>query len=184
MGKIILFLVGGGGLSRDMAAIINATETHEVAGYWDDKIPEEKIAGCLRYCGTTDDLLHSTQPVSVLIAIGNPQVRRDLYEKITWPIFIHPLAFLADKERISIGEGTVIFPGAVLTADIRVGENSLVHVGASLHHDTLLGAHCVIMPGARITGGAALGAGSFLGAGICLAEKRRYPEKTSIKEPN
>lgn len=182
--RIKIAIIGAGGLGRDLRSLLLGSGPYEFAGFWDDNTgshPEVK--------GNIQALKDQVAQQHVLIAVGNPQIRKKLYEELSklnhlsFPTIVHEQAFLGDKSTIQLGEGTVVFPGAVLTTDIKIGENVIIHAGCSLHHDTRIGAHSVIMPGVRISGGAQLGDESFVGSGICLPDQRTYSEKTTIKSP-
>lgn len=144
------------------------------SGIWDDGLTPGSEVNGVPVQGNLKTLLSSASPQTVVIAIGRPDLRRSIYERLKaaghhFPVLIHNRAFLGDTERIRLDEGVVIFPEAVLTTDIKIGANTLIHVGCSLHHDFEAGKHCLIMPGSRFTGGAKLGDEVFIAPGTILA---------------
>jgi acetyltransferase-like isoleucine patch superfamily enzyme len=152
-----IVIVGAGGLGKEIACLINDLPDYELIGFYDDGLPiGQTILGKYPVLGSAQDLIESQEELAVAIAFGNPSTRKKVWEKLqlnpklSFPILIHPQALLMNKERITLGQGTVIFPFSILTTDIELGDNCLVHTRASVHHDVLVGSHSVIMPGARL----------------------------------
>jgi NDP-sugar pyrophosphorylase family protein len=52
--------------------------------------------------------------------------------------------FLADPERISIGEGTVVEPGVFIKGPCIIGKNCQIRHGAYLRGNVIVGDHCVV----------------------------------------
>ena len=152
-----IVIVGAGGLGKEIACLIKDLPEFELVGFYDDGLPTgQTILGKFPVLGSTHDLIDIQEEFAVAIAFGNPSTRKKVWEKLqvnsnlSFPILIHPQALLMNKERISLGQGTVIFPFSILTTDIELGDNCLVHTRASVHHDVNVGSHSVIMPGARL----------------------------------
>ena len=88
---------------------------------------------------------------------GAPALRRDLVA--AWPgnRFLTVVSSTAYVDpSCTIGAGTVIAPGAVLTVDVVVGEHCLVNVGATLSHDVYLASFVTVGPGAHLADGCVL----------------------------
>jgi carbonic anhydrase/acetyltransferase-like protein (isoleucine patch superfamily) len=152
-----IVIVGAGGLGKEIASLINDLSEFELVGFYDDVLPVGQLKlGKFPVLGTFQSLQKTNTPVSVVIASGDPEVRKKWWnafqenKNIHFPNLIHPSALLMNSGRIQIGRGVVVFPNAVLTADITLGNNVVVHIGASVHHDVTIGDHSVIMPGARL----------------------------------
>ena len=155
--KKTIVIVGAGGLGKEIACLINDLPEFELVGFYDDGLPVgQTILGKYPVLGSTIDLIGNQAEIAVAIAFGNPSTRKNVWENLrvnkslNFPILIHPQALLMNKERIALGQGTVIFPFSILTTDIVLGDNCLVHTRASVHHDVSVGSHSVIMPGARL----------------------------------
>ncbi|MGE5195890.1 MAG: UDP-N-acetylglucosamine diphosphorylase [Anaerolineae bacterium] len=96
--------------------------------------------------------------------------------------------YVVDKERISIGEGTIIEPGAYLQGPCIIGKNCLIRHGAYIRGSIITGNDCVIghdtevkasilLDGARAphfnyVGDSILGNRANLGAGVKCANLR------------
>jgi serine acetyltransferase len=155
--KTPLVIVGAGGLGREIACLINDLADFEIVGFYDDGLAQgEMVLGKFEVLGNMLSLQTVQSEVSVVIAFGNPKMRKKCWEalqensNIHFPNIIHPTALIMNKQRIQMGKGVIVFPLAVLTTDLSLGNNVVVHTGASVHHDVAVGNHSVIMPGARL----------------------------------
>jgi hypothetical protein len=90
----------------------------------------------------------ATRNARVVGAVRAPALRRDLVA--AWPgdrfATVVSLAAYVDPS-CTIGAGTVIVPGAVLTIDVVVGEHCQVNIGETLSHDVHLASFVTIGPG-------------------------------------
>ena len=68
----------------------------------------------------------------------------------SWPIYIHPTAFVTDKNLIN--KGTVICPMAVVGYGVTIGCFGMVGIHSKLGHGDQLGDNVVISPGSNIGG--------------------------------
>ena len=94
-------------------------------------------------------------------------------------------AFLVDSERISIGKGTIVEPGAYIKGPCIIGEDCVIRHGAYIRGDVITGDRCVIGHDTEVkhsiflnkaqaahfayVGDSILGNGINLGAGTKLA---------------
>jgi hypothetical protein len=164
-----IVIVGAGGLGKEIACLINDLADFEVVGFYDDGLTQgELVLGKYEVLGNMLSLQTVQSEVSVVIAFGNPKMKKKCWEalqensNIHFPNIIHPTALFMNAERIQLGKGVIIFPLAVLTTDLSIGNNVVVHAGASIHHDVAVGNHSVIMPGARIVMSEQLAEASFI----------------------
>jgi len=152
-----LVIVGAGGLGKEIACLVGDLTDFYVQGFYDDGIAQgELVLGKYEILGNIQSLQEIQSEVSVVIAFGNPKIRKKCWDalqengNIHFPNIIHPTALIMNAERIQWGKGVIVFPLAVLTADLSIGNNVVVHTGASVHHDVSIGDHSVIMPGSRL----------------------------------
>lgn len=73
---------------------------------------------------------------------------------------------------VVLGEGCIVFPGAVLTVNVTLGKHVHVNVGASLSHDCLVGDHAIFSPGSRVAGHVHIGSRVFVGIGASIVNGR------------
>jgi sugar O-acyltransferase (sialic acid O-acetyltransferase NeuD family) len=157
-------LLGAGGQAREIASYLpTGTEVFwVVSSDYVDRATQEVVD------------ISAPSPADsigcVIGAVGAPALRRKLVS--TWPgehfaTIVSAAAYVGPS--CTIGAGTVIAPGAVLTTDVMVGEHCQVNVGATLSHDVQLGSFVTIGPGAHIAGRVRLGDGVFVGIGASIS---------------
>ncbi|UII24852.1 acetyltransferase [Fulvivirga maritima] len=163
MKKIAIY--GAGGLGREVLTIINAINsekaTWDFIGFFDDSAPN--------VLGGINELNSWREPLSLIIAIGNPSVKKGLEthienDFIDYATLIHPRAILAD-DNIEVGKGSVVGAGAILTTNIEIGDHVLLNLNVTIGHDCQIGSFCSIMPGANISGQVTLDEAVLVGSG-------------------
>lgn len=116
-------------------------------------------------------------------AIGNPDLRREVFERgkargFTFATLLHPAAVIAaDAE---IGEGAQIMAGAVIQPGVRIGMNSIINTRAGVDHDCQIGAHAHIAPGATLCGNVIVGEMSLVGAGATVLQGVKIGQRCII----
>ena len=101
-----------------------------------------------------------------VVALGNNATRRTISERIiglTWLTVVHPRAYVDPS--VCLGEGTVVFAGAVLQADTVIGRHAIINTGATIDHDCILGDFVHAAPGSRLAGDVMVDEGVLLGIG-------------------
>lgn len=94
---------------------------------------------------------------SIAIAIGDNQLRKKIYVKISpnttikqFPRLIHPSAVVSRYSKI--GEGTIILPNAVVGTNVNIKKFSILNINSSLDHDSIMEDFTSLGPSA-VTGG-------------------------------
>ena len=172
--KTRLAICGAGGFGREVAVMIAQINQHQpmwnVIGFFDDhKKTTEPIDG-LPVLGNIDQINHHLLKLSICIAVADPVVRASIVRRITnpaidFPAIIHPSAILGDENRNSVGAGTIITAGVILTTGIAISEFCIVNLASTIGHDVNLGSYCTIMPGCSISGNVSIGQQSLMGTG-------------------
>ena len=68
-----------------------------------------------------------------------------------------------------IGEGTVVFHGAVINSDVEVGNNCIINSQSLIEHDVKIGSQVHISTGAKVNGGCKIEM-NFIGSGAVIRE--------------
>lgn len=175
-----LFIFGAGGLGREILSLVNASGEWEVMGFLDDHKPKDSVVKGLPVLGGADDV---ESGMNIVFAIGDPQLKRKILSKIdrpfSSPVLIHPAAIIQDYATVSLGAGTIVCAGTILTCDIRVGEHVLLNLNCSVGHDTVIGSYTSVMPGTNVAGEVNIGSGVLLGSdcnirnGVSIADDAR-----------
>ena len=106
----------------------------------------------------------------VIIAIGNPVMRKSIQESIKeerLTVLIHPNAVVAANAMV--GKGTVIMAGAVINPDSEIGKGCIINTCASVDHDCKLGDYVHVAVGAHLAGHVNIGDETWIGAGATVS---------------
>jgi sugar O-acyltransferase (sialic acid O-acetyltransferase NeuD family) len=187
-----LHIVGAGGFGRECHAWASqhpdCGKAWVIAGFLDDNAAALKPYGDFAPVSS----LAGHRPAAdnlYLCGIGMPGLK----EKLITPLlaagaqfltFVHPQAMVGP--RVKLGRGSVICPGAILSADISLGEFVLVNLNSTIGHDATLGDWTSLSAQCDITGhvkvadrvfmgsratvipGKKVGSGSIVGAGAVV----------------
>jgi len=121
-----------------------------------------------------DELASRFIELSMVVAVGQPKVRRRLFADIgaaggRVASFIHPAAYFSPAA--STGEGILVYPNATVHAGVLLGKGALVNSNATIGHETVVGAFANINPGASIGGRVTIGEGAYIGIGASVIEE-------------
>lgn len=117
-----------------------------------------------------------TANAEYLCAIGNPEIRQKIVTELeaTGANF---LPFVHDSVRtgngVSIGAGSIVCPGTILTSDILVGRHVHLNLSCTIGHDVVIEDFVTVSPSCNLTGGVKLERGVFLGTAVTI-----IPQKT------
>ncbi|MFD1146757.1 NeuD/PglB/VioB family sugar acetyltransferase [Saccharothrix hoggarensis] len=175
-----LLLVGGGGLAREVLAAVRLTPDRwlPLGALDDDPARHGADLDGLPVLGGTD-LVH-TSDAAVVACVANahrPRGRLGVVARLglrdhRWATVVHPAASVAAGT--TLGPGTVLLAGAVVTAPVRIG----AHVVAMPH--TLITHDCEVHDGVTFAGRASLGGSVRVGAGAYLGQASAVREGASI----
>lgn len=116
-------------------------------------------------------------PVDTYLAVGMPVIKRRALAAIqerlicSFPNLIHPEVSLHNRaSKINIGKGTIIYPRASLTTEIRIGDFVHINPCVTVAHHCHIGNFTTLCPGSLISGHVSIGAGCFVGAGAIIKD--------------
>lgn len=168
MKKVII--VGAGGLARMIYSWLPdfmGNEDWELRGFLSDRLDalqgydyDEPILGTIK------DYRPDGNHVLVM-AVADPKDKLSIAESLEqrgamFINLIHPTAMIG--KNVTLGNGCVICPRAVLTCDIQMGNFVMVNLGVTIGHDAKIDDGCTINAHSDVTGFTELGKGVFLGS--------------------
>lgn len=111
--------------------------------------------------------------LDVIIAVGEPCVRRKLMEKlqadqVEMPVLINPDSFVS--RTAVIGKGSVIRYGASVFCGAVIGENVCINPHANIGHDSVIGDGSMISAFCNIAGGVKIGSYTYIGMSAVVRE--------------
>ena len=116
-----------------------------------------------------------------VLAIGDNSTRMRFARLLggrTWMTVIHPHTYI--HPTVQIGEGTVVFAGAIIQPDVRIGAHCIINSGATIDHDSVIGDFVHVAPGVNLAGNVLLADGVFLGIGSAVITGKRVGEWTTV----
>lgn len=148
---MILCVYCAGGLGKEVADL--AEEMNQEKKYWEEIIFVDDIYkgkefyhhSVISFDELIDYSIHKS--VEIVIANGEPEVRRKLYckckeNKLNIATLIHPFADVSPSA--TIGEGTIIRKYSSVSSDVTIGENVYLQSYVGIGHDVVMGANSVI----------------------------------------
>lgn len=180
-------IVSSGGFSREVLTLINAIneqdQRYEFVGFIDND--QTQTVHGYPIIGSDEDVNNTREPLSVVIAVGEPKLKEKIRNKynnplITFPSLIHPTAIIADPGNIKIGQGCIICAGTILTTDISIKDFVTLNLQCTVGHDTIIEAYSAFMPSVNISGEVIVGRGVYVGTGAKIINQIEIGEYTIV----
>jgi sugar O-acyltransferase (sialic acid O-acetyltransferase NeuD family) len=187
MKKIAIF--GAGGFGREVHMLIqqiNATKkTWEFIGYFDDGVKIGTLVNDYPVLGGMAELNKWSDNIHIVYAIGDPSTKRKIVENVKnsfihYPILIHPNVLIGDMQFNSIGEGSIICAGNIITVNINIGKHVIMNLSCTTGHDTKIGDYCSFMPTVNISGEVIIEDAVYVGTGAKIINQLTIGENTII----
>lgn len=180
-------IVGAGGFAREILTLINdinkLNPLYEVVGFVDSD--KSKTIHGLPVIGDDDEVNATTEPLSLVIAVGEPHLKERIHRKFTnalisFPTLIHPSVIIGDKETVKIGEGCIICAGNILTTDIKLHDFITLNLACTIGHDTEISDYSSFMPSVNISGEVNVGKCVYVGTGAKIINQVDICEGTIV----
>lgn len=170
-----LAIYGSSGTGQEVYEI--ASDLNEGCQRWDEVVfvDDTKPSGMLRQCRRVpfEELAADGEAYEFIIAVGEPQSRRLLRERVTsagYPLvtIVHPDARISPSA--TLGSGVFVKMGAIVYANASIGDNTFIQAYSIVGHDSTIGQDCQISSFCHICGGCFVGDGVFFGAQAGIRE--------------
>jgi sugar O-acyltransferase (sialic acid O-acetyltransferase NeuD family) len=181
----VLFIYGAGGLGREVLALCKTLGHWDDICFVDDSIPTGEVVNGHRIAGNFNLLQSFNKPTDLVVAIGDPAVKARLVRRISnpnirFPIVKHNSAIILDPASITVGPGTIIAAGSVLTTNIRCGSHVLINLNVTIGHDSNIGDYTSIMPGVNIAGDVTIAQKVLIGSGASVRNRVRLQSGCTV----
>jgi sugar O-acyltransferase (sialic acid O-acetyltransferase NeuD family) len=159
-------IIGAGGFGREVRSLILDNNPNEIVHFFVDD----------DYVDINTNRISSlnTDEYEVVIAIGNPILREQVYKKLPketkYFTVIHKSVQILDNN-IEIGEGSIICSNSILTTNIKIGKHTHLNLGSTIGHDTIIGDFFTTAPGVKISGNCTIGDRVYFGTNSSVREK-------------
>jgi sugar O-acyltransferase (sialic acid O-acetyltransferase NeuD family) len=175
-------IIGAGGFGREVQMLINQINfelpSYNFIGFFDDVITGDLILG------TIEDLNTYKCKISIIIAIGDPQIKKNILKRldnsnIKHVTLIHPNVILGYSSK-SIGVGCIITAGNIITVNTQIGNFVTLNLCCTVGHDTIIDDYCSFMPGVNISGEVNVANCVYVGTGAKIINNISIGENTTI----
>lgn len=183
-----IVIIGAGGFGREVKTLIdsinNQTPTYRFLGFYDDGFKKGQIInGCPVLGGILDINVINIQ-CSVVIAVGDPQTKQGLYEKIKnsnvdFPNIIHPNVLLSD-DFVEIGMGNIICASCIITCNINIKDFVILNLMCTVGHDTIISSFSSFMPSVNISGDVLIHEKVYVGTGAKIINQLEIGANTIV----
>lgn len=177
-----LAIIGNGGFAREVEWLverINAvTPLWDLIGFIDNDRNSTNVVGDDNY------ITEYSEPLYVAIAIGNPNIRENIYKKFRRNSYIHyanlidPSVFMSKKT--VMGRGNIICAGSILTVDIQMGDFNIINLNCTVGHDSVIHSFATISPNTNLSGHCIICDNAYIGTGTQIIEWRRIGKNSVI----
>lgn len=174
-----MLIIGAKGFAKEVLEILHQRNELEQLSFYDDvnsdipkklfiKFPVLKnIDDAARYFKTVDNRF--------TIGIGNPVLRKQLYEKFiaiggVLTSTISPKATIGSFD-IEIGCGSNILSGAIFSNSTKMGKGCIVYYNSIITHDCEIGDFVEISPNVILLGNCEIGSYTQIGANATILPK-------------
>ncbi|MFP3427013.1 acetyltransferase [Pseudoalteromonas sp. SIMBA_162] len=174
-----LIIIGGGGFAKEVIWLANDCN-RRVKGVLDDSVETHNTQ--VQGATVLGDIASwvNYKNCEFIVAIGSPRTRQKVLESMLtfgepdFATLIHPSVRLSNT--VSIGEGSIICAGSVLTADINLGKHNILNLNVTVGHECEFADYVTVAPMVAVSGNVKLeylvevGTGAVIRQGLELAE--------------
>mgnify|MGYP001209362577 FL=1 len=176
--SIIIF--GAGGFAREVAWLIRDinqqrpnNEKFQIAGFVEHSSSRigERLNGIpIITLNDAKKIPHA----KAIVAIGSPEIKARAVREaedagLDFATLVHPTV-LFDEDTVSIGTGSVICAGTILTVNITLGCHVIINLDCTVGHDCVLEDFVTISPGCHLSGYTNVHRSAYLGTGSVTVE--------------
>ena len=175
-----IVIVGAGGVGRETSLIIqqiNELElTWNLIGFIDDDLNSwGKVINGYSVIGGIDSLEDLPSDTYIIIAISNYEIKRKIVNRINnrfkFATIVHPGVFL--HEYINLGEGSIIYEGAILTTNIKIGNHVIISPKCGVGHDSIIKDYVSLLWNVNVSGNDIIEEGVMMGSGSTVIQGKK-----------
>lgn len=172
-----LLLVAASGLAREVLSVCEQTRVTVVGVLDDDPAKAGARFGTTTVLGSLE-LARNHPDAELLLCAGKGSVRRDLAGRLAalgmgndrYGTVVDPSVRVPSS--CSLGVGSILLGGVVLTADVRVGRHVVCMPHVTLTHDDDIADYATLTAGVSLGGGVRVGEAAYLGMHATVREQR------------
>lgn len=184
-----LYLIGGGGFATEVLFVIE--RINKIEKKWssifiiDDNIKIDEKIRDYEVKGNVDYLSNLDEDIDVVITINNPEIRKEIVEKlkanknISFPN-IFDTTCIIDEEHLTIGEGNVIMHYVILSTQLVIGNFNIFNSFAGLGHDSVMGDYNTFNPRVAISGKVVMNDLNSFGVNSTVLQNKKIGSRNQV----
>ncbi|RKJ43728.1 acetyltransferase [bacterium 1XD8-76] len=184
-----LYIIGSGGLGREVAWQVERINKKQAMwdfkGFIDDnEVLWNTAAGGYPVLGGCEYLGEQRKDLWTVAAVGNSKAREkviqklELFEHIHYATLVDPSVVMS--EEVSIGEGSIICVGTIITTNIRIGNHCVINPACTVGHDAVLSEFVTLYPGVNVSGNVKIQKNTEIGAGSVIIQGIKIGSDTIV----
>jgi sugar O-acyltransferase (sialic acid O-acetyltransferase NeuD family) len=184
-----ILIIGAGGFGREVLWTINdcnqINDKYSIIGFIDDdkSLHGQKIDGIPVLGGLEWFDNNYKKSVSCVITVGDSIQRGKIVKQLekndpTYTNIIHPTVIFS--KLVTIGEGTIIQAGSILTVNIKIGKHVHINIDSTIGHDSNINDYVTINPGVHINGKTQIGNSVNIGSGAVMKQEIKIGARSII----
>lgn len=178
------YIFGTGGFAKEVSWCLVENKKRKIT-FVDVEETDRTINGFPVISEKTFLEINNQKNKKCFIAVGSPNVRYKIYEKIkNLPNICFP-NLIDNKVKINkqfnlLGFGNIICRGVVVTTNITIGNFNHFNLNTTIGHDVEIKNFCTFSPGSNISGCTKIGNMCFFGTNSVLLENLKIIDSTTI----
>lgn len=182
-----IVIIGAGGVGREVSLIIQQIneleQTWNLLGFIDDNTDNwGKVINGYSVIGGIDSLEFLSNDTYIVIAIANYKVKKNIVNKINnkfkFATIVHPKVWIHDY--MTVGEGTIIYEGAILTANIEIGNHVIISPKCGVGHDSIIKDYVSLLWNVNVSGNDLIEEGVMMGSGSTVIQGKKIGKGSII----
>lgn len=171
-----MLIVGAKGFAKEVLEVLHQLHQVENLVFFDDVNDDIKgnLLDKFPILKTSQEVLTYFESIDnrFTIGIGNPILRKKLYEKFIllgglYTSAISPLANIGSYD-VEIGKGTNVLSGAAISNSLKIGMGCIIYYNSIITHDCKIGDFVEISPSVTLLGRSTVGSYSQIGANATI----------------
>ena len=180
---------GAGGFGLEVAMLIEQINqiTHKwnLIGFFDDGKVKGQVINDYPLHGGVEELNAWQRSLGIVFAVGNPLIKKKIVQKmdnkyLSFPTLIHPSVIMGSPKFVTVGEGSIICAGTIITTNITIGRHVVLNLACTVGHESSIGDYSAFMPTCNISGEVTIGECTFWGTGAKIINRCRVGDQATI----
>jgi len=182
---MVLAIYGAGGLGKEICdtALMSSGDRYKEILFIDDNKDIHEYYGKKVYSFEKFINLFSKDECEIIIGVGEPSVRSDLFQKVNdyayrFATIIHPTSVVSSS--CTLGQGVYIGPFSFISSDTVVCDNVVIQPHVMIGHDTMVGHSSVLSTNTVLAGNCTVGDRVFIALNVSVEQKRKIGSDSII----